>query len=124
MDNEVSFSIYTAVSLVIVSVILSILIYFITMGHNFGRESIAEIASIQAETYATELINTADHGAVPTASVFVMLHKNANAIRSISGNAYGVTIDSTDDLTQLFDKKIRLSIIERDDFYDVEVGEE
>ncbi|RED52805.1 hypothetical protein [Cohnella lupini] len=123
MDNEVSNSIHIVVQVIVISVIIGILALFTTMSQSFGRGAAATIADTQAETYATELKNTADYGAVPSASVFVMLQKNANAIQSISGHAYGVTITKADDLTRLFDRKIRLTVIETNDLYSVTIGE-
>lgn len=126
MDNEVSHSIHIAVQLVVVAFIAGVLVFFTAMGVNFGRHSVTEIAEIHAQTYAAELRQTADHGAVPVASVIAMLQKNANAISSISGNIYGVSVSEPEHLAQpaLLAKKIRLSVTSEYDLYDVVVMEE
>ena len=126
MDNEVSHSIHIAVQLVVVAFIAGALVFFTAMSVNFGRHSVTEITDIHARTYAAELRQTADYGAVPVASVIAMLQKNVNAIRSISGTVYGVSVTEPEHLGHpaLLAKKIRLSVTSEYDFYDVVVLEE
>ena len=105
---------------------------FTTMSQSFGRDAVTSVADIQAETYATELVNTAAYGAVPAASIFVMLQKNANAIRSISGSVTKtslttpviIPITGVNDLTKVFELKVRLTLTKTNDMYDVVVGDE
>jgi hypothetical protein len=133
MDNEVSNSIHITVQLIVMGVIIGMLTLFTAMSQNFGRQAVATIADTQAETYATELINTADYGAVPAASVFVMLQKNANAIHTLSGTVHTldtagaaliVPITSATDLIKIFHTKVRLTYTKINDMYDVVIKEE
>lgn len=132
MDNEVSNAVHITVHLIVISVIIGMLTLFTTMSQSFGRDAVTSVADIQAETYATELVNTAAYGAVPAASVFVMLQKNANAIRSISGSVTKtslttpviIPITSVNDLTKVFELKVRLTLTKTNDMYDVVVGDE
>ncbi|THF74762.1 hypothetical protein [Cohnella fermenti] len=128
MDNEVSNSVHIAISLVVVAVIVGMLALFTAMSQGFGREAVASIADTQAETYATELRNTADYGAVPAAAAFIVLEKNRDAIHSLSGTVYGVMITKPEDLQKraLLSKKVRLTATEIEELqtYDVVVEEE
>lgn len=133
MDNEVSNSVHITVQLIVMGVIIGMLTLFTVMSQNFGRQAVSTIADTQAESYATELINTADYGAVPAASVFVMLEKNASAIHSlsgafnskdISGNIIPVNITKTTDLIKIFHTKVRVKLTKINDMYDVVVKEE
>lgn len=126
MDNEVSYSIHTAIGLMVVSLIIGVIVLFSTMGQSFGNKSVSQVADIIAETYATELINASGHGALPAASVFLLIEKNNQAIRSITGTAYGVTINGIDDLTELFDKKVRIKVTDANymELYDIVIEEE
>ncbi|OBY77775.1 hypothetical protein BBG47_20000 [Paenibacillus sp. KS1] len=127
MDNEVSNSIHVMITLIVVAVIVGMISLFWAMSQGFSREAVTSVAEIQAETFATELINTAQHGPIPAASAFVMLEKNANAVKSLSGNAYGINVTKIEDLASMFSKKIRLTVIGADkklDAYDVIVKEE
>ncbi|MDQ0885051.1 TRAP-type C4-dicarboxylate transport system permease small subunit [Paenibacillus sp. V4I9] len=132
MDNEVSNAVHITVHLIVISVIIGMLSLFTTMSQSFGRNAVTTVADIQAETYATELVNTAAYGAAPAASVFVMLQKNANAIRSITGsvtktpltNPVIIPITSVNDLAQVFELKVRLTLTKTNDMYDVVVGDE
>ncbi len=132
MDNEVSNAVHITVHLIVISVIIGMLTLFTTMSQSFGRDAVTSVADIQAETYATELVNTAAYGAVPAASVFVMLQKNANAIRSITGSVTKtslttpviIPITSVNDLTKVFELKVRLTLTKTNDMYDVVVGDE
>lgn len=126
MDNEVSYSIHIAIGLMVVSIIISIIVLFASIGQVFGSRQVTNVADIQAETYATELVTSGDYGALPAASVFLLLEKNNAAIRSISGTPYGVIVNGVDDLTQLFDKKVRIKLTEANymDLYDIVIEEE
>ncbi|TQR44210.1 hypothetical protein [Paenibacillus popilliae] len=110
MDNEVSNSIHVMITLIVVAVIVGIISLFWAMSQGFSREAVTRVEEMQAETFATELINTAQHGPIPAASAFVMLKKNANAVESLSGNAYGINVTKIEDLTSMFSKKIRLDV--------------
>lgn len=124
MDNEVSNGMHITVQLIILSVIVGMLALFTTMGQAFGRQASTTVADTLAETYATELVTMADYGAVPAASVYVMLQKNANTIRFITGAVYTVTINEPEDFTKLMSKKVRLTLTKINDSYDVLVEEE
>ncbi|QGQ98789.1 hypothetical protein EHS13_29895 [Paenibacillus psychroresistens] len=124
MDNEVSNSVHITISLIVMSVIIGMLALFTVMSQSFGRQATASIVDTQAETYATELINTANYGAVPAASVYVMLQKNASAIHSFSGSINTIPITKVDDLTRFFHIKVRLTLTKISDMYDVVIKEE
>ncbi|MEQ7052188.1 hypothetical protein ABN764_16155 [Paenibacillaceae sp. P-4] len=127
MDNEVSNSIHVMITLIVVAVIIGIISLFWAMSQGFSREAVTSVEEAQAETFATELINTAHYGPVPAASAFMMLKKNANAVKSLSGNAYGINVTQIEDLTSMLSKKIRLKVIDADkklDAYEVIVMEE
>lgn len=126
MDNEVSHSIHIVVQLIVVALVTSVLVFFTAISINFGRHSVTEITDIHAQTYAAELRQTADYGALPVASVIAMLQKNANAVRTITGNVYGVTITEPEHLADpsLLARKVRLSVSSTHDYYDVVVLEE
>lgn len=127
MDNEVSMSIHVMITLIVVAIIVGMISLFWAMSQGFSREAVTSVVEIQAETFATELINTAQYGPVPAASAFVMLKKNANAVKSLSGNAYGINVTQVEDLTSMFSKKIRLTVKDAHlklDAYEVIVEEE
>lgn len=124
MDNEVSNGIQITVTLMVLSVIVGIIVLFTTMGQAFSRQATDTVVDAIGETYASQLITTQDYGAVPAASVFVLLQKNQNSIESIHGHAYGVTITQISDLYQLFDKKIQIRINQNGANFNVLVLEE
>ena len=127
MDNEVSSSIHVMITIIVVAVIVGIISLFWAMSQGFSREAVTSVEAVQAETFATELINTAEYGPVPAASVFMMLKKNANAVKSLSGHVYGINVTQIEDLTSMLTKKIRLEVINAEqklDAYDVLVKEE
>ena len=111
MDNEVSQSLTIFIHMMVVSVIVGIIALITLLSQNFGRDSVATVADIQAQTYATELVSMGSYGsAVPAASVYITLKKNRDAIHSISGSAYGEILRNVDDLAKLFDKRITLIV--------------
>lgn len=127
MDNEVSTSIQLVITLLVMSFVIAILALFMSSGRSFEREAVNKIADAQAETYATDLLNAVAYGALPTASVYVMLEKNTDAVKSLSGIPYGVSIHKVSDLAALFGKKVRLKIDNPNDpekRYDITVKEE
>ncbi|WP_138755932.1 hypothetical protein [Paenibacillus sinopodophylli] len=124
MDNEISNSVHITISIIVISIVIGMVLLFTQLGQGFGRRSVDSVAAIQAETYASDLVQSAAYGSMPAASVYVMLQRNEHVIHSISGTAYAHTIAKADDLLSIFHKKIKLSIIEVNGSYDVLVGEE
>jgi hypothetical protein len=127
MDNEISSSIQMVIAMMIMAVVIGMISLFNQMGVTFKREAVAKIADTQAETYATELLNTAGYGPLPATSAYTMLLKNADAVKSLSGKAYEKYINETEDLVPLFGKKVILRIVDpekKQERYDIVVEEE
>ncbi|GKU77573.1 hypothetical protein [Paenibacillus sp. L3-i20] len=128
MDNELSNGIHIAVNLMVISVVIGIILLFTALGQNFSRGSVDSVAAIQAGAYSSDLIESAAHGPMPAAAVFVLLERNASVIDRISGSAYSQWwIQKPDDLLPLLDKKVTMTVTEKEDnkgIYDVVIGEE
>jgi len=124
MDNEMSNAIHITINLMVISVVIFIIIMFTGMGQGFGRDSLDKVASVQADTYSADLIRTADHGAIPAASVYALLQRNEQVIRSISGWAYSRSYTKADDLIPIFHKKIKIKVVETNGEFTVEIGDE
>lgn len=124
MDNELSNSVHIAINLMVISVVLGILMMFTNLGQSFKRDALDNVAAMQADTYASDLIESANHGAMPAASVFVLLQRNEHLIRSVTGTAYAQVITQADDLLPLLDKKVRITVSEVNGLYDVTVWED
>ena len=127
MDNEISHSVHITISLMVISVVVVIINLFINQGQYFAREQVISITNTLNETYATEIFSAEYHGAVPATSLYMMLTKNSEAIRSLSGTVYSIPITKTEDLMQLFDKKVKIEILNPKDpaqLYDIRIKEE
>jgi hypothetical protein len=124
MENEMNASITISIELLVISVILSVLMLFVTMGQTFSREVTTQVAATQAETYGTELVSAGEYGALPATSLYTILQKNKSSLGTLSGSAYGVNITTADDLTYLFSKKIRVTVTPSGDMYNLIVGPE
>lgn len=126
MDNEVSTSISITISIIVVALVIGMLSLFTAMSQTFKRDAINSVADMQAETYATELLSTRDYGAIPAASAYIMLQKNASAIRLLTGNVYTYPVNKPEDLLQkqLMHKKVKVQVEKIGDAYDVKVVEE
>lgn len=123
MDNELGNSVHIAINLIVISVVIGMIMLFTGLGQSFGRQAVDHVAAVQADTYASDLVQSANHGAMPAASVYVLLQRNEAIIGSISGMAYSHFIDEADDLLPLLDKKVKLSVTETNGSYDVVIGE-
>ncbi len=114
MDNDMSLGVLTTVSLMVVSIIAGFMMVFAMMGQNFSRQGIDSFAEMNTATYSQELRETAGYGAIPAASVYMMLLRSEDAIQSISGDAYGEVIASVADLQQIFHEEIIIEVSEDD----------
>lgn len=124
MDNELSNAIHITVNLMVISVVILMIVLFTALGQGFGRDSLDKVAAVQADTYASDLIQSAAHGPMPAASVYVLLKRNEHVINSISGAAYTRNITKSDDLIPIFHKKISIKVTDTSGSYTVEIGEE
>jgi hypothetical protein len=123
MDSEMSTGARIAVTMLIVGAVLTIVAITVSFGQDFYRGMLGSISNGVSYTYAAELEALSDYNeALPAASVFVALEKNRGAIRSISGTAYSVTVNSIDDVQSLFKHQIKCTITQNGEMYDVVIG--
>lgn len=126
MDNEVSVSLNMAVVMVIIASVLTIVFVVFLMGKDFSRQKTAQAEQVQTDLYSGEIIATEEYGEpIPATSLFVILEKNYKAIKTVTGNVYGVDIHKAEDLKVIFDRKIRVQVAENSDgSFSMLVGEE
>lgn len=125
MDNEVSYSIHTAVTLIVLAVVIGMLSLFSALSMSFKRDAVTSIERNQTETYGSELQGAEAYGALPAVSVYQMLTKHEQALGQISGYAFGMFIDEPKDLLndRLIAEKVRVDVELVNDRYDVEISE-
>jgi hypothetical protein len=124
MDNEVSTSLSLTIQLMIVAVVVGILALFMVFSQNFGRSAVSEVAQTQSGLYATELRALGDYETIPAAALLAILRKSEDAVKSVQGSAYGVTISKTEDLADigLLSQKVRIRLEPTDDgLYEVQI---
>lgn len=122
MDNEMSTGMRMAVTLLVVGAVLSIVVVTISFGQSFYRSMLGSVSDGVGYTYAAELEALGDYNdALPAASVYIALEKNRAAIRSISGSAYSVVVNSIEDVQLLFKHQIKCKITPNGEMYDVEI---
>lgn len=125
MENELAISVQTAIQMLVVAAVLSIVIVFISLGRGFSRNTVKTVDNIHELAYASELMSINDYGeSLPVATIYVALEKNRGYINNISGTVYGISINSVDDLTGLYHKKVRCEVSLVDEIYDVVIKEE
>lgn len=123
MDSEMSTGLRIAVTMLVVGAVLSIVVVTIAFGQGFYREMLSSIGSGVAYTYSSELEELSDYNQpLPAASIYVALEKNRDAIRSISGSAYSVTVHSIEDVQYLFKYQIQCTITPNGEMYDVVIS--
>lgn len=125
MENELSISVIIAVELLVIAVIIGSIMLFSSLGRDMGRASMQRVDDIHASTYGAELEALGEYDRpIPIASVFVLLEKNQGNIEKISGHVDGTVIDSINDLTDLYHKKVKCIVTEKNDKYIIRIEEE
>lgn len=124
MDNEVNQGITIAITLGIVSFVIGIIVFVSAMGQNFSRETINYVTDVNSANYASDVRSLENYNeAIPAASMYVALDKNRAAVKQVTGVAYGVTINSADDLKKLFSKQVKATITPIQGMYIVTISE-
>ncbi|MDX8360767.1 hypothetical protein [Cytobacillus sp. IB215316] len=129
MERELFKALDIAVMLVIVSVILSTYAVLTSIGNTYASVNTTNIASIQAETYGSEILAAEQYGKPLSAtSLFVILDKNMDALEEITLN--GTIIDFEDRekfeiaFKNIFHTKVTVNVTESADKFKVDIREE
>ncbi len=119
-----SMSVMVVIQLLVVSFVIGSIALFTTLGNNLGRASLQNIDDIHASAYGSELLAISDYDRpLPSASVYVVLEKNRGNIGSISGSVDDITINSIDDLSRLYNRKVKCIVTEQDNKFIVVIEE-
>lgn len=124
MDNEMSNSMHIAISIIVVSVIIGMILPFVALGKSLSRESQDNVADSQVYTSRSDIDWTAQHGAITAASLYVLLQRNETVIESLSGYAYNQYIFKPEDLIPIFHTKVKLKVDKNQGAYAIQVYEE
>jgi len=124
MDNEVSNSIHIMINLIVIAAVIGMVTFFTNLGQAFSREQLDKTANLQKAVYSSDLIQAADHGPMPAASVYVLLQRNEQVVKLQSSYIYSKRIVKLEDLMPLFDRKIRMKVRDDNGIYHVELREE
>ncbi|WP_273321520.1 hypothetical protein [Vallitalea guaymasensis] len=120
MENEVNSVLRQGIVLVVIAFIVGICWITIACGQQLYRNMTNMIINGVSSTYSSEIESLIDYQQdLPASSIYIALLKNSNSIRSISGGAHGITVNSIEDLQLLFNYQINCDITKDNETYDI-----
>ncbi|WP_304944493.1 hypothetical protein [Vallitalea guaymasensis] len=120
MENEANSVLRQGVVLVVIAFIVGICWITVTCGQQLYRSMSNMITNGISSTYSSEIEAIIDYQQdLPTSSIYIALLKNSDSIRSISGGAHGIRVNSIDDLQLLFKYQINCDITKKNEVYDI-----
>lgn len=122
MENEANSVLRQGVVLIVIAFIVSICWITVVCGQQMYRSMTNMIINGVSSVYSSEIDSIIDYQKdLPASSMYLAFEKNRNSIRSISGSAYGITVNSIDDLQKLFNHQINCTITKYNEAYDIEI---
>lgn len=111
MDNELTDGMDLAVSLIVISAVIGLILLFAGIGQQYERSTVASVSDVIASSYASEIEALRENAdTVPVATVYLVIVKNEGLVKSVTGRIQGENIDDAEDLKLYFSRKVTVTI--------------
>lgn len=111
MDNELTDGMDLAVSLIVISAVIGLILLFAGIGQQYERSTVASVSDVIASSYASEIEALRENAdTVPAATVYLVIVKNEGLVKSVTGRIQGENIDDVEDLKLYFSRKVTVTI--------------
>lgn len=111
-----------SVILIVLSFVIAAMWLIVIFGQQINRGGVNNITQSTSFTYSSELESLQNYtDDLPASSVYLALEKNREAILSISGSAYSISIDTIEDLQKVFGNQIFCEVTRDGEAYRVEI---
>lgn len=113
MDNELSNSMVIAVELIVLSAVIGIIMLFAGIGQQFQRSTVASVSDVVSSAYDSEITALGEYmEPVPVATVYLVIERNPDLVRSVTGTIHGNSVASKGDLMGYFGNKVTVTVTE------------
>lgn len=107
-----------AIILAVCTFVLSLGLVTMYSGQNFTRVFMSSVNDVATYASSSEIEAIGEYnGDIPAATLYIVLSKDPGRVESISGTAYGIIVNSVDDLRMLFKTQIHVTVLRNIDRY-------